>query len=157
MNIRIAGTQTCSLNNGPGIRFVIFTQGCPNHCEGCHNPSTWDPEGGMDIKTKTLAEVIKRHTKIDGVTLSGGEPFEQQEACVELLKLLPEHLNIWIYTGRSYEDIKDTELASMADFIVDGKFDIDNTVSGWYGGSSNQRLIDIKKGTIATYEQRLQS
>ena len=157
MNIRIAGTQTCSLNNGPGIRFVVFTQGCPNHCEGCHNPSTWDPEGGMDVKTKTLAEVIKRHTKIDGVTLSGGEPFEQQEACVELLKLLPAHLNIWIYTGRSYEDIKDTELASMADFIVDGKFDIDNTVSGWYGGSSNQRLIDIKKGIITTYEQRLQS
>ena len=108
----------------------------------------------MTVKTKTLAEVIKRHTKIDGVTLSGGEPFEQQEACVELLKLLPDHLNVWIYTGYKYDDIKDTELAKMADFIVDGKFERDNLVTDWWGGSSNQNLIDIKKGTVTTYEQR---
>lgn len=154
MDLYIAGTRTCSLVNGPGVRFVVFTQGCTHHCEGCQNPLTWEKEGGMTVKTKTLAEVIKRHTKIDGVTLSGGEPFEQQEACVELLKLLPDHLNIWIYTGYKYDDIKDTELAKMADFIVDGKFERDNLVTDWWGGSSNQNLIDIKKGTVTTYEQR---
>ena len=154
--MRIAGTQTCSLVNGPGVRFVIFTQGCPHQCEGCHNPSTWDYDGGMDIKTKTLAEVIKRHTKIDGVTLSGGEPFEQQEACVELLKLLPDHLNVWIYTGYSFEEIANTELAKMADVIVDGKFNMNYIVSDWWGGSSNQRIIDVKKGTITTYGEKFQ-
>lgn len=154
MDIRIAGTKSCSFNNGPGIRFVVFTQGCPHNCFGCQNGSTHDPEGGMTVKTRTLAEVIKRHTKIDGVTLSGGEPFEQQEACVELLKLLPDNLDIWIYTGYKYDDIKDTELARMADFIVDGKFELENRVDDWVGGSSNQNLIDIKKGTVTTYEQR---
>lgn len=157
MDIRIAGTQSCSLVNGPGIRFVVFTQGCNHLCEGCHNPLSWDTNGGMTVKTKTLAEVIKRHNKIDGITLSGGEPFDQQEACVELLKLLPDHLNIWIYTGYLYEEIKGSELAKMADFIVDGEFERDRLVTGWWGGSSNQRLIDVKKGNIMSYEERIQS
>ena len=157
MDIRIAGTQTCSLVNGEGVRFVVFTQGCKHECYGCHNPSTWDSEGGMNVKTKTLAEVIKRHTKIDGVTLSGGEPFMQQEACVELLKLLPERLNIWIYTGCKYEDIKDTELAKMADVIIDGKFEQDKIVRDWWGGSSNQRLINVKEGTMSTYGEKFHS
>lgn len=157
MDIRIAGTQTCSLNNGPGVRFVVFVQGCSHHCEGCHNPLTWDAEGGMTVKTKTLAEVIKRHNKIDGVTISGGEPFEQREACAELIKLLPDHLNVWIYTGYSYEEIEGTELAKLADYIVVGKFERDKLVNDWYGGSSNQQVINVKEGTTISYGEKLHS
>lgn len=156
MDIRIAGTQTCTLANGFGVRFAVFTQGCTRECAFCHNPSTWDLDGGMNVKTKTLAEVIKRHTKIDGVTITGGEPFLQQEACVELLKLIPEHLNVWLYTGYKYEEIKDTELAKMADIIVDGAFERDKIVKDWWGGSSNQRVINVKKGTIFTYGEEIQ-
>jgi len=145
---RIAGTLSCSLVNGYGVRYVIFCQGCAHHCVGCQNPETWDFNGGEEITPEELAEDIKRHKHIDGVTLSGGDPFYQQEECVSLLKLLPEHLDIWIYTGFKYEDIKDTQLARMADYIVDGKFERDKKVTEKMYGSSNQRIIDIKKGGL---------
>jgi len=148
---RIAGTLSCSLVNGYGVRYVIFCQGCAHHCVGCQNPETWDFNGGEEITPEELAEDIKRHKHIDGVTLSGGDPFYQQEECVSLLKLLPEHLDIWIYTGFKYEDIKDTQLARMADYI-DGKFERDKKVtdSKKMYGSSNQRII--KKGGLYYYE-----
>ena len=78
----------------------------------------------------------------------GGDPFYQQEECVSLLKLLPEHLDIWIYTGFKYEEIKDTQLAQMADYIVDGRFEQDKIVVGKMYGSSNQRIINVKNGGL---------
>ena len=90
-------------------------------------------------------EDIIKHKHIDGVTLSGGDPFYQQEECVSLLKLLPEHLDVWIYTGFDYEEIKNTQLAQMADYIVDGKFEQDKLVTGKMYGSSNQRIIKVKE------------
>ena len=150
--MRIAGTMNCSLVNGDGCRYVIFLQGCPHHCKGCQNPDTWNPKGGQEI---SINELIWRspftQKIIDGVTLSGGDPFMQQEECLEYLKYIPAWWNVWIYTGYLYEEIKDTELAKRADFIVDGKFERDKLVEGWYGGSSNQRLIDVKKGRILMY------
>lgn len=151
--MRIAGTLPCSFINGPGIRYVVFCQGCPHQCPGCHNPDTWDPDEGEEMKAVTIARDIARRHHINGVTLSGGEPFLQQEECVKLLKLIPKNLDIWIYTGYKYEEIKDTELAKMADFIVDGKFEIDNVVSGELFGSTNQRIINVKKGTAKIYGQ----
>lgn len=144
--MRIAGTLSCSLVNGYGVRYVIFCQGCSHHCVGCQNPETWDFNGGKKVTPEELAEDIKKHKHIDGVTLSGGDPFYQQDECVSLLNFLPEDLDVWIYTGFDYEEIKDTKLAQMADYIVDGKFEQDKMVGGKMYGSSNQRIIDIKNG-----------
>jgi anaerobic ribonucleoside-triphosphate reductase activating protein len=138
--MRIAGTLPCSFVNGDGARYVVFTQGCGHHCPDCQNPETWDFDGGHEVSVEWLAEEFKRKRFLDGITLSGGDPFFQQEACVELLKMLPD-VNVWVYTGYEYEDIKDTELAKMADALVTGRFVKELACEGKMYGSSNQRII----------------
>ena len=134
--MRIAGQLPCSMVNGDGVRFVLFLQGCSHGCPGCHNPETWDFEGGYEVDPKVIATQYLRHAHLlDGITLSGGDP------CMELLSLLPEETNVWIYTGFLYEEIKDTPLARRADVIVDGPFEADNRCTDGYRGSSNQRVI----------------
>ena len=142
--MRIAGVNTCSLVNGDGVRYVIFVQGCKHHCKGCQNQWSWDMDGGTDIPVEMIAEDVRKHRMIDGITLSGGDPFYQQDECVELLKLLPEY-NVWIYTGFEYEQIADTELAKMSDVIVDGPFVEELRCEGKMYGSSNQRIIRLNK------------
>ena len=142
--MRIAGYKPTSLIDGDGIRFVLFTQGCVHQCDGCHNPDTWDINGGVEESVENLANIISMHKHIDGVTLSGGEPFLQQDECVKLLKLLPSHLNVWVYTGFKYEDIQYAELASLVNVIVDGKFEKDKVVEDKPYGSSNQRVIRLR-------------
>ena len=141
--MRIAGILPRSFVNGEGIRYVVFLQGCPHHCSGCHNPDTWDFNGGKEVSIHDIVEDFKRRKFIDGITLSGGEPFAQQDACVELLKQLPG-VNVWIYTGYEYEDIQDTELARMADVLVVGRFVESLKCNGLFG-SSNQRIIRRNK------------
>lgn len=138
--MRVAGVIPHSFVNGEGIRYVIFLQGCPHHCPMCHNPETWDFKGGKDIPIKDIVKDVKSRRFIDGVTLSGGEPFAQQEACVELLKQLPG-INVWIYTGYEYEDIQDSELAKMADVLVVGRYINALKCTDKPYGSSNQRII----------------
>ena len=142
--MRIAGVNTCSLVNGDGVRYVIFVQGCKHHCKGCQNRWSWDMDGGADIHVDMIAEDVRKHRMIDGITLSGGDPFYQHDECVELLKLLPEY-NVWIYTGFDYDQIVDTELAKMADVIVDGPFIEELRCEGKMYGSSNQRIIRLDK------------
>ena len=142
--MRIAGVNTCSLVNGDGVRYVIFVQGCKHHCKGCQNQWSWDMDGGTDIPVEMIAEDVRKHRMIDGITLSGGDPFYQQDECVRLLKLLHEY-NVWIYTGFEYEQIADTELAKMADVIVDGPFVEELRCEGKMYGSSNQRIIRLDK------------
>lgn len=143
-DMRIAGVNTCSLVNGDGVRYVIFVQGCKHHCKGCQNQWSWDMDGGTDIPVEMIADDVRKHRMIDGITLSGGDPFYQQDECVELLKLIPEY-NVWIYTGFDYEEIADTELAKMADVIVDGPFIEELRCDGKMYGSSNQRIIRLDK------------
>ena len=145
-NLRIAGVLPVSFVNGEGIRYVVFTQGCGHHCPGCQNPDTWDFNGGHEVDVELIAAEYKKHRLLDGITLSGGDPFFQQEACVELLKLLPG-VNVWIYTGFEYEEIQHTELAKMADVLVTGRFIKELACEGKMYGSSNQRIIrkdDVK-------------
>ena len=142
--MRIAGVNTCSLINGDGVRYVIFVQGCKHHCKGCQNQWSWDMDGGTDIPVEMIAEDVRKHRMIDGITLSGGDPFYQHDECVKLLKLLPEY-NVWIYTGFVYEEIAATELAKMADVIVDGPFVEELRCEGKMYGSSNQRIIRLDK------------
>lgn len=138
--MRIAGTLPFSLVNGDGIRYVVFLQGCAHHCEGCQNPDTWDFAGGREVNVEDIARDFKRRKFRDGITLSGGDPFFQQEECMKLLDLLGD-VNVWIYTGYEYEEICDTELARRADVLVVGKFIPELRCEGEMYGSSNQRIV----------------
>jgi len=141
--MRIAGITPCSLVNGEGIRFVVFLQGCAHRCPGCQNPETWDFNGGYEVDPKVIAIQYMKHAHLlDGITLSGGDPFYQEKECLELLDLLPEGTNIWAYTGFTYEEIRGRELTKRADVIVDGPYMEDKrTETLPYRGSSNQRII----------------
>ena len=142
--MKIAGILPCSFVNGDGARYVVFVQGCSHHCPGCHNPETWDFDGGTEMTVEEIAADFKKRRLLDGITLSGGDPFFQQKACVELLNLLPG-VNVWIYTGFEYDEIKNTELAKMADVLVTGRFVKELACNGKMYGSSNQKIIRRKK------------
>ena len=152
--MRIAGTIPCSLVNGPGIRYVIFTQGCPHKCWGCQNPETWDAEGGVEVNVSTIvSDIYNRRRELDGLTISGGEPFMQErELCSFIYNLQYAFrnldFNIWLYTGYEWEDIKDRPLTKLVDVVVTGKFKISEKVTGKLYGSSNQKVIDAKTGEV---------
>ena len=138
--MRIAGTIPYSVVNGTGVRFVVFVQGCAHHCPGCHNPGTWDFDGGEYITPEALAKIIRSKPYIDGVTLSGGDPFYQEAACLELMEHLPPDTDLWVYTGFEYDEIKDTELAKRADVLVTGPYIEELRCVGQMYGSSNQEI-----------------
>lgn len=142
--MKIAGILPCSFVNGDGARYVVFVQGCSHHCSGCQNPETWDFDGGTEMTVEEIAADFKKRRLLDGITLSGGDPFFQQKACVELLNLLPG-VNVWIYTGFEYEEICHTELAKRADVLVTGRFVQELACDGKMYGSSNQKIIRRKK------------
>ncbi|MDE5763511.1 MAG: anaerobic ribonucleoside-triphosphate reductase activating protein [Ruminococcus sp.] len=157
MNLRIAGTINDSIVDGPGIRFTIFTQGCPHRCEGCHNPQTHDFSGGKLIDNIELFDMIKSNPLLDGVTYSGGEPFIQAEALADLgYKIKTIGLNIITYTGYTFEFLYNNRdkngwdnLLSVTDFLIDGPFLLEE--KDWniaFRGSRNQRYIDCKKSLI---------
>ena len=143
--MRVSGILPFSLVNGEGIRYVVFTQGCGHHCKGCHNPQSWDFERGVEMTVEEIAEDFKRRKLRDGITLSGGDPFYQQEECLKLLDLLPG-VNVWIYTGYEYEEIQETELAKRADVLVVGPYIEELKCEGKMYGSSNQRIIKRTEG-----------
>ncbi|MGN0301720.1 MAG: 4Fe-4S single cluster domain-containing protein, partial [Anaerotardibacter sp.] len=130
MQLRMYGTASDSIVDGPGLRFSVFVQGCTHHCLGCHNPESQPHEGGYFQSVESLYEEILANKLVQGVTLSGGEPFEQCAACLELAKLLKEKgYSIWIYSGYLYEDLMAgkpdvlaPELLSYSDVLVDGPF-----------------------------------
>ncbi len=156
MEIRIAGTVSESIVDGPGIRYTIFTQGCPHHCEGCHNPETHDFNGGRLADTDRIYEHIVRDPLLKGVTFSGGDPFCQPAPLYDLGKKLKENtsLDIMIYTGYTFEqlldmakkDINVKNLLSVADIIVDGRFILaQRSLELKFKGSRNQRTIDCQR------------
>lgn len=149
--LRVAGIVSESIVDGPGIRTVVFLQGCPRHCPGCHNPSTLPFEGGTEYTAAALAqEVVQKMTPLHrGITLSGGDPLVQPDGVLEFLhaiKKLKPGLNVWCYTGYVYDEVKHLPALGEIDVLVDGPFvmaqrDLDFP----YRGSRNQRLIDVKK------------
>ena len=150
MEIRVAGLTNDSIVDGPGLRYTVFTQGCPHHCPGCHNPQSHDFEGGEVRSTDDILTVIGENILLDGLTLSGGEPFMQAEACAALAKGAHElGLNVWCYTGYTYEALlkgKDEwkQLLENIDVLVDGPFMLElRTLDARFRGSSNQRIIDV--------------
>jgi anaerobic ribonucleoside-triphosphate reductase activating protein len=151
--IRLSGIIEESSVDGPGIRFVVFAQGCRHQCPGCHNPQTHPLEGGFLTDGEAILERMRANPLLDGLTLSGGDPFEQAEAFVVLAKRAREEgYDVVTYTGWRYEEIlSSTELAwkrllESTDILVDGRFvlALKNELLP-FRGSSNQRLIDVQR------------
>jgi len=150
--MRLAGTAQLSTVDGPGLRFVIFTQGCPHKCPHCHNPDSWEIGGGEERSVKQVIRLLKKQKKkLRGVTFSGGEPFLQAAELAELA-LAARQLgwDIVTYTGFTYEELVAdggdgvNALLSASDILIDGRYvhKLRDTKLQ-FRGSSNQRLIDI--------------
>lgn len=152
--IRTAGIVNDSIVDGPGIRLTLFVQGCPHHCDGCHNPQTHDFSGGYDLTCGEIMKKILANPLLDGVTFSGGEPFCQAAVLAELAAEIRSHgLNIITYTGFTYEYLTAnsnesngySKLIGMSDYIVDGPFILSKkNLMLKFRGSENQRIIDVK-------------
>lgn len=152
--MKVAGVYDDSISNGEGWRSVLFVSGCPHRCKGCHNSNTWQPDYGSPYNEEEIFEKLTENELLDGVTISGGEPFLYTETLLPLVKRIKEKgLNIWVYTGYVWEEL--VELAEdnlcthlfleTVDVIVDGRFEIEKKdPSLKFRGSSNQRIIDVK-------------
>ena len=141
------------ISNGPGVRVSVFLQGCSFHCKSCFNSETWDFKGGKEFTDETIEEILdlcgKSH--ITGLSILGGEPMHPKNilGTIKLSKLFKEKYpkkDIWIWTGFLYENVCNKEIFNYIDVLVDGQFDEElyDPRLKWRG-SSNQRVIDIKK------------
>ena len=156
MNLNLYMVVPSTESLGPGKRFVIWVQGCNKRCKGCIAADAWDTTGGINTDVGDLAEQIIEQKNIEGITISGGEPFLQQQPLVELVHQIRRmnDLGVIIYTGMKYEEIKDTELAQCADLIIDGEYVEDLNDNKSLRGSSNQNVIcltDRYKSIAAKY------
>lgn len=152
--MRLTGITEESFIDGPGLRYVIFTQGCPHRCEHCQNPETWSYEGGQEISVREINRIIRRldKTKYRGITFSGGEPFVYAKELSEIAKAARETgFDIVVYTGYTFEELLELDedkkaLLCAADILIDGKYIHEQRDIGLlYRGSSNQRIIDVQK------------
>ena len=163
--MKLSGITQESLVDGPGLRYVIFTQGCPHRCPHCHNPETWDADAGMEYSVRQVIRLLKRqkNTK-QGVTFSGGEPFLQAAELAEIaLAARQAGWDVVTYTGFTFEQLTEDggagvkALLSATDLLIDGKY-IHELRSAQlpFRGSSNQRIIDLaetrKNGQIVLRE-----
>lgn len=149
--MRIANLISDSIVDGVGLRLTVFTQGCPHRCEGCHNPQTHDFAGGREVSVAEILQKVRENPLLDGITLSGGEPFCQADACAELARAVKAlGLNVWTYTGYTYEQLiaearpEQLALLDATDVLIDGPFILSQrTLELPWRGSRNQRLIDL--------------
>lgn len=158
--MRYAKIEKNSIANGPGIRVVLWCQGCSIGCKNCHNPETWDKHGGYKFDEAAKHELFDELDKpwVQGITISGGHPFEDYNI-KDVIKLLVDIFNrykwdkdVWIYTGKtlSMSDINnDPDLMScfkLSNVIVDGPYiEEQRNLSLPYYGSNNQRAIDTMR------------
>ncbi len=141
--------------DGPGFRTAVYAAGCMHQCPGCHNPQSWDMENGSSYSVDSLLEIICED-EFANVTFSGGDPLFQVEGFTELARLIKKETNrnIWCYTGFSYEQVvKSTRLSRILPFLdvlVDGRYvDALRDENLQFRGSSNQRIIDVRKSLAA--------
>ena len=135
--------------DGPGLRTSIYLAGCTHHCIGCHNPQSWDIDHGTSYTIDAIMEVIRYNNF--PVTLTGGDPFFQVDAAAELAHTIKQelNLNIWCYTGYTWEQLQlhdnFRQLLRQIDVVVDGPFILpQRDISLLFRGSSNQRIIDVQ-------------
>ena len=166
-DIRVSGIVGQSVVDGPGMRMVIFTQGCPHHCLGCHNPHTHDLACGSDYHAEDILAQFDRNPLLAGMTLSGGEPFLQAEGLVGIAAAVRARgKNVWCYSGYTFEELhawaaRDTavrHLCEHIDVLVDGRYDSRRrNLSLRFRGSDNQRVIDMPVSLLTGYAVSLDS
>lgn len=154
--IYLSGIAGDSIVDGPGIRTTYFSQGCPHHCPGCHNPETWPFQGGTPMEEETLLEIAKSNPLCKGVTFSGGEPFSQAEGFYKLGKLMKEAgYEVASYSGYTFEALlsgtkAQRDLLSVLDVLIDGPFLEDQrSLELNFRGSRNQRVINVPESLKA--------
>lgn len=149
ITVRVAGVAEESIVDGPGLRFVLFLQGCRSRCRGCQNPQTWDFSGGTDVTLREIEDRILADPLVHGVTLSGGEPFEQAAALIPLARSLRHRgYHLAAFSGFTFEQLAADpvrrELLSLLDLLVDGPYiESQRSLELRFRGSRNQRIINI--------------
>lgn len=153
MPIRLYGIVRESIVDGPGLRFVVFVQGCPHHCPGCHNPESHDPSGGFLTTTTRIWENLIKNPSIRGVTFSGGEPFLYGKELAEIGRCARERgMDVMTYTGFTLDALyakAETDegvhaLLSATQYLVDGRFEeAKRDLLLRFRGSSNQHIYDV--------------
>ena len=149
-SIRILDIKYGTSVDGIGLRTSLYCAGCEHHCMGCHNPQSWNENGGEEIAVEVLFDTI-----VDAdmnVTFTGGDPMLHPEGFIKLARMIKEHTNktIWCYTGYRFEDLLKhplrRELVELCDVIVDGPYiEAERDLSLHFRGSRNQRIIDVAK------------
>ena len=152
----LAAIVSDSIVDGPGIRTTVFCQGCPHHCEGCHNPETWEFGCGTPMEATRILEIVQSNPLCRGVTFSGGEPFAQAAGFAELARLLKaKGYEVAAYSGYTFEQLlqgtaAQKELLQTIDILIDGPFLLDQrSLQLPFRGSKNQRILDIPKSLVA--------
>ena len=152
--MRYSGVIYNDITAAPGLCVTFFTQGCPHQCHGCHNPNTWDFEGGKDTSFEKILNAIDENPLLAGVTFSGGEPFCQAEGFAALAdEIHKRNLDIVTFTGYTLEELREMaktdsaveDLLNKTDLLIDGPYikeERDLTLQ--FRGSRNQRIIDMK-------------
>lgn len=151
--VRICGIEPESIVDGKGFRYVIFTQGCPHRCPGCHNPQSHAFNGGRLADIRDLFREICENPLLKGVTFSGGEPFCQPKPLTELAEMIHgKALDLTVFTGYTYENLRNRHdpdidaLLAETDVLIDGPFmEEQKDLTLEFRGSRNQRVIDLKK------------
>jgi anaerobic ribonucleoside-triphosphate reductase activating protein len=157
--LRICGIEPESIVDGKGFRYVVFTQGCPHRCPGCHNPQSHDFEAGKIVDISDLFLEICENPLLKGVTFSGGEPFCQPKPLVELAKMAhAKKLDITTFTGYTYEQLLEKQdpdinaLLNQTDILIDGPFlEAQKDLTLVFRGSRNQRVLNLNKTRISGF------
>ena len=162
--LNLSGLVQDSIVDGPGIRTTIFSQGCPHHCPGCHNPETWGFGCGTDVEVERLVEIVQSNPLCRGVTFSGGEPFAQPKGFAKLAKLLKEKgYEVASYSGYTFEELlagseEQKSLLANIDILIDGPFlQAEKSLEIAFRGSRNQRILDVPKSLAAGEAVQTQS
>ena len=152
----LSGIVQDSIVDGPGIRTTVFSQGCPHHCEGCHNPETWEFGCGTPMEEERILEIVRSNPLCRGVTFSGGEPFAQAEGFARLARLLKEKgYEVASYSGYTFEQLlrgtpAQQGLLKTIDVLIDGPFVLaERSLELSFRGSRNQRILDVPKSLAA--------
>lgn len=156
------------INNGDGLRVVLWVAGCKHHCKGCQNPVTWNPDDGLTFRKKDRDEIFTalRKPYIVGITFSGGDPLHQNnrtevDLLAQMVKAEFPDKTVWVYTGYTWEEIMQDKalyhLMRNVDILVDGRYEEElRDVNYPWAGSTNQRVIDVpqtlKEGRVILHE-----
>ena len=153
--IRLSGIVKQSISDGPGLRYVLFTQGCPHACPGCHNPQTHDFAGGFDCPVDKILEEILANPLLKGVSFTGGEPFCRAGELIFIAEAVRNRgMDVFCYSGYTFEELLEkskadkniARLLALTDTLVDGRFILaERDLTLRFRGSRNQRILDIPK------------